>query len=310
MKLSKEVFKIDTQEVAEHIQKFIRNHFDRMGRKGIVTPISGGLDSSVVVSLCVKAVGNDNVVGLMLPERDGNSDAEKYAKVIAQHLGIRTHKINISRTMRAVGIYDSIICYIPSKRLREFLARKFMQAEGGNLYKKCREGKNGKFWQDVVKKQIARAFAKQRIRMLHTFKYADENDLVVVGAAHKSEDLPGLFVKFGVDDNADIMPIKNLFRSHLLQLADYLGVPAEISGRTPNPDVIPGVTDKYLDILGVESERIDLIFFGLENNMDLGEIAAQLNLPLEKIEEVKRTVEKTHYQRNPCLAPEFSSKIS
>jgi NAD+ synthase len=276
-----------------------------MGKTGIVTPISGGLDSSVVVSLCVKAVGKDNVVGLMLPERDGNDEAEKYARVIAQHLGIKTHKVNISRTMKAVGIYNSIICWIPFKSLRTSLARKFMQADGGNYYKKCREGKEGKFWQDVVTKQIARTYAKQRVRMLHAFKFADEHDLMVVGCAHKSEDLAGLFVKFGVDDNADLMPIKNLFRSHLLQLADHLGVPPEISGRSPNPDVVPGVTDKYLDILGVESERVDLIFYGLENNIDLGDIAKELGLSVEKVQEIKHTMDKSHYQRNPCLAPLF-----
>jgi len=308
MKLTKDVFKINAAEVAHALKEFIRDNFGKMGKSGIVTPISGGLDSSTVVSLCVKAVGKDNVVGLMLPEKDGNNDAERYAKMIAQHLGIKTARRNITRTLRALGTYSLLNGYIPIKRLKESLAIKFMRAEGGDLYKKCRSGERGKFWQGMVRNQLARAYAKQRARMLHVYKYADENDLAVVGCAHKSEDLPGLFVKFGVDDNADIMPLKNLFRSHILQLAEHLNVPAEITGRTPNPDVIPGVTDKYRDILGIESETADLIFYGLENGMDPRAIAEQIGLSAEKVEEIKKVVDGTYYQRNPCLAPVLAQR--
>lgn len=310
MKLTKEVFKIDPQEVSEKIAGFIRDHFRKMDRKGIVTPISGGLDSSVVVSLCVKAVGSDKVTGLMLPEKDGNDEAEKYAKVIAKHLGIKTDRVNITRTLRSIGIYNYLTCYIPTKKLRNLIARNLWKKDGGTFIKKCREGAAGERMTKLMRDQTVRAFVKQRVRMLHTFKYADEHDLAVVGCAHKSEDLSGLFVKFGVDDVADIMPIKNLFRSHLLQIGEYLKVPDEILGRTPNPDVIPGVTDKYLDILGVESGKSDLILYGLDNTMDPQEIADQVGVPLEKVLEIKQTMDKAYYQRTPCVAPEFISTIS
>jgi hypothetical protein len=45
-----------------------------------------------------------------------------------------------------------------------------------------------------------------------------------------------LYVKFGVDDSVDLMPLKNLYRSHILQIARYVGVPQSVIKRTPNPE--------------------------------------------------------------------------
>lgn len=101
---------------------------------------------------------------------------------------------------------------------------------------------------------IASFFTKQGIRLMATYKYAEENNLLVVGSAHKSEDLVGLYVKFGVDDAADVMPMKIFYRTHILQLADSLGIPGKITSKSPNPDLISGVTDKYKDVLNISSD--------------------------------------------------------
>ena len=56
-------------------------------------------------------------------------------------------------------------------------------------------------------------------------------------------------------DAADLMPLKNLHRSQVLQIAAHLGVPDEILARSPNPDIIPGVNDKYMEMLGCRPTR-------------------------------------------------------
>ncbi len=48
-------------------------------RYGGVVGISGGVDSSVVLALCVRAFGKDKVTALMMPEK--NSDPETRAVV-------------------------------------------------------------------------------------------------------------------------------------------------------------------------------------------------------------------------------------
>ncbi len=301
MKLSKDLLTIDAKKTADTIEDFIKKEVKDINRDGIVVPISGGLDSSVVVSLCVKAVGKDNVVGLMLPERQGNPDAEKYALKVADLLGIRTKKISISGILRAMGTYGFILSYVPTKKLRDFLAKKFMGGSKGNmLIESLRGAKSG-----LVRNAMASIYSKQRIRAAVAYKFADENNLLVVGCAHKTEDLVGLFVKFGVDDEADIMPIKNLFRSQILQLADYLGLPEEITGRTPNPDVIPGIDDKYLGMLGIPADRIDLVLYGLTHDLDSDDIANQLGIPREKVKEVRELIHLSDHMRHGSRAPAF-----
>jgi NAD+ synthase len=58
-----------------------------------------------------------------------------------------------------------------------------------------------------------------------------------------------------------------------MQLAQTLGIPGEILERTPNPDIIPGITDKYQDVLGVTAENVDLVLYALENQLPESEIA-------------------------------------
>jgi NAD+ synthase len=144
---------------------------------------------------------------------------------------------------------------------------------------------------------------KQRARLLAEYLVADPKNLLVVGSAHKSEDLVGLYVKFGVDDCADLMPLKNLYRTQTLMLAKYLKVPEAVLQRTPNPDLLPGVEDKYMDMLGIPAETVDLLLYGLEHNMQDDDISAQLGIPREKVGEVRTLIKDTAHMRNASQAP-------
>lgn len=55
-----------TREI-ERCTYFIQNIFKYKGFEKAIIGISGGLDSAVVASLCVKALGKENVIGIMLP---------------------------------------------------------------------------------------------------------------------------------------------------------------------------------------------------------------------------------------------------
>ena len=302
MRLTSEVLKIDPEQVAHKITAFIRDIYTRMNRIGIVVPISGGLDSSVVAALCVQAVGNEKVTGIILPEREGNPEAIKYAKLMADILKIKTTTIDITPILSKMGVYRFILSAVPGRKLKSVAVKTFMNSESRNTYVDTVLGSDN----PLFRQGYASMVVKHRVRLAVTYKYAEENGLMLVGSAHKSEDMLGLFVKFGIDDLADVMPLKNLFRSHILQLAEALKIPELITGRTPNPDIIPGVEDKYLDTLNIPSPIIDLILFGLESGMSHSDISEQVSLPIEKIAYINMIVEKTLYMRQHSLAPELS----
>jgi NAD+ synthase len=129
-----------------------------------------------------------------------------------------------------------------------------------------------------------------------------------VGCAHASEKLLGLYVKFGIDDCADLMPLGNLYRSHVLILARYLGVPQQIVARTPSPDVVPGIEDKYRDVFGVDSGTMDLVLLGLEREMPADEIARHTGLQVSQIEDIARLIEQTYHMREPGIVPSIPPK--
>jgi NAD+ synthase len=298
MALDESAFAIDAERYASLIASFIADAMTDLFREGVLVPISGGLDSSVVASLAVRAVGKEAVTGLLLPEKQGNPEAEHYAHRIAESLGIEAHTIDISKALKSLGAYDFALSQIPGRRLKAALVRAFKR---GNQILEINRGTAGK----LARKGAASFFIKQRVRLVASYKYAEERNLLVCGSAHKSEDLVGLYVKFGVDDVADVMPLKRLYRTQILQLGEYLGLPAEILERSPNPDVIPGVTDKYRDLLGLESAKVDLILLGIERGLYSAEIAGQTGVPIEDVATIEELVRVTAHMRNPSMAPVF-----
>lgn len=302
--LTNEVLRIDSGRTVAYISNFIQKKYAEFGRGGIVVPISGGLDSSVVAALCVEAVGKDKVIGLMLPERQGNPDAKKFAKKIAEFLGIKTKHIPITKALIAIGTYSFVLSFFPTKRLRDRIASKYMGSAEGSLLLDSIRGSDSRL------RRAARASinSKQRIRLVVLNKFAEENNYLVVGSAHLTEDLVGLFVKFGIDDDADLMPIKGLFRTQILQLARHLGLPVAITGRAPNPDVIPGVDDKYLDMLGISADRLDLILYGLIHDLPTEEISGQLGVDKSKVEEVRELIHLSEHMRHHAQAPSLDNE--
>ena len=70
MEFNSNILRIGNMEnVSSKIQEFIRNQLVSFKRRGIVIGLSGGIDSAVTAALCVKAIGSDNTLGLILPEK-------------------------------------------------------------------------------------------------------------------------------------------------------------------------------------------------------------------------------------------------
>src|SRR5215472_5668596 len=75
----------------------------RFRKKGVVVAMSGGIDSSVVAALSVRALGKDRVFGLLMPERDSSDDTLPLSKGLGEHLGIDYAHEDISPILEADG---------------------------------------------------------------------------------------------------------------------------------------------------------------------------------------------------------------
>jgi NAD+ synthase len=299
--LTQAVFQTDVARVAEHIASFIENKCVEFHRDGALVSLSGGLDSSTVLALTVRALGPERVKALLLPEKQGNPDALKFAHLVASRFGVETITRDISRILRALGTYNFILSRLPTRRARAKAYHTYITHHDKNPFLELAQGEGS----EMMRRGFALYTMKQRARLVVEYLVSDQNNLLVVGSAHKSEDLVGLYVKFGVDDCADLMPLKNLYRSQILLLAEYLGVPDEVRQRKPNPDLIPGVEDKYLDMLGISSEVVDLVLYGLEHGMNDAEISMQTALPMDKVQEIRDLIKNTAHMRNASQAPDL-----
>jgi len=76
--------------------KFIKHELKSAGMKKIVIGLSGGIDSAVVASLCVRSVGKNNVLGLIMPYKTNRRKDIKDAQKLARVLGIKSRVIKIT----------------------------------------------------------------------------------------------------------------------------------------------------------------------------------------------------------------------
>lgn len=81
----------------------IKDYFHKQGFTKACLGLSGGIDSAVVACLAVKALGKENVLGVLMPSRFTSEASRKDAKDLAAHLAIETEEISIE------GPYQSFL---------------------------------------------------------------------------------------------------------------------------------------------------------------------------------------------------------
>ncbi len=282
----KESIRIDEEQVTAKIVDFIRYHLTRSNRKGLILGLSGGLDSACVAGLCVRATLPQNVLALIMPERDSHDDTVEDAKLVADTFGIETEIIDISPILERFGVYDMLPRRIMDmKRILSGLVRAGYRMVPKNLNPFLGGLEGATF--DWIHPIEAYYRIKHRVRMVTLYLWAERLHYLVVGTSNKTEDMTGFFVKYG-DNAADIMPIKNLYKTQVKQLARYLGVPDKIIKKLPSPDLLPGITDELA--LKLTYEKLDLILLGIEKNMDDDAIAKEVGVKRTTIKYVKRLI--------------------
>lgn len=87
---------IDTELVCDTLARFIKNEVKKTALNRVILGLSGGIDSTVSAYLATKALGSENVRGLIMPFRTSSPDSEADARDVADILGVSVEKIEIS----------------------------------------------------------------------------------------------------------------------------------------------------------------------------------------------------------------------
>ena len=150
--------------------------------------------------------------------------------------------------------------------------------------------------------KIALANMKARIRMTLLFEYANMTESLVCGTSNKSEILLGYFTKYG-DGGADIMPIGDLYKTQVYELAKFLKIPKEIINKPPTAGLIKGQTDEKE--LGFSYKILDKVIMGLEYKQNISDIAVNTRLKKSDVEKIKNKRIKSQHKRYSPLIPKI-----
>lgn len=222
----------------------------RVGKRGSVVQVSGGIDSAVVLELCSRAFGAARVVGLFLPDEDSSPESLEYAELAAKSAGVELVIRDIGEARRALGFteraYDTVRKYFPEfSPQTEAFAFNFdlvrSRQLGTAIYELAVGPRNGRadrrarLSSSDLRLLLAHQNTKQRLRMLLAYEVAEERGFVVAGCSNADEIDLGFVVKYG-DDAADVYPIIDCSKDEVRNLAAQLGVPQEIIKRPSTTD--------------------------------------------------------------------------
>ena len=132
--------------------------------------------------------------------------------------------------------------------------------------------------------RLARANLKPRLRMVALYYFANSLNYLVAGTGNKSELMMGYFTKHG-DGGVDLLPLGNLLKRDVRNLARELGVPEPVLAKPPTAGLWPGQTDEGEMVLSYE--ELDRILSRTKNGIDR-----------KKIGKVHRTIRATEHKRN------------
>lgn len=291
MKFGPDILRIDPEVQTDRIACFLQEQVKSVyKRSGIVVGLSGGIDSAVMSELAVRALGKDAVKGLILPEKESNPISSSYARAHAEKLGIEWKEIDITSTVDSVLPYaqrDEYIStlvpeYSPGSKYNISLPTDLLERDSFNFYVlqvQLGDGsiKRKRLGADAFRAITSFADIKIRARMIHLYHEAERNSLVVAGTTNHTEYLLGDFCKYG-DGGTDLEAIAHLYKNQIYQLADYLGVTAEIINRSPSPDTFSLPVSDQEFFFRIPFDKLDHLLYGWEHGIGSLEVASVLGL--------------------------------
>jgi len=310
LKNLKSQMKIDPEKLSHSLENFTKEYMEKLEREGVILGLSGGIDSAVVAALCKRAVGSERTLALIMPEKDSKEEHVRDALNFAKELGIEARLIDITPYLKELEVYKlAPLSRIPIlNRLRGPLVKKayryYERKTGETPFSASITGLKNKEYGSFISKRSAYYRIKHRLRMVLLYLYGELQNRLVVGTANKSEYQIGYFVKHGCDDATDIMPLLNLYKTQVRELAQYLNIPSRIIEKPPSPDIIPGIIDE--EAIGIPYEKLDLILLALEKGWEIIEIAKTLEMEEKQVMYVKNLIQKSEHMRN-IYAPHSDS---
>ncbi len=259
----------------------LRDYVLKNGFADVVIGLSGGIDSAVVATLAVDALGAEHVHGILMPGPFSSEGSVTDALALAHNLGIHTLTLPIAEPF-------------------ESIKRQFNLATG-------QEGSS-----------IAIQNLQARIRAIYLMQLSNTFGWLLVNTGNKSEAAMGFSTLYG-DTAGAIAPLGNVYKSDVYGLAAWRNqqkpvIPQSTIEKPPSAELYPGQQDS--DTLP-EYELLDRILrLHIEDGLGVDQILEFTqrqtdDKPLDPtiVTQVLSSVRKAEYKRRQePLAPALGSE--
>jgi len=245
--LAVNVIKSSIDELSRTLISWIRDSVLAAGGKGVVLGISGGIDSCVAAVLSKRAFP-ETILGVIMPCHSSDIDRE-HAELVAAKFHIPVKVVVLDE------VFDVLI--------------NALSVEG----------------YDAATRRLAENNIKPRLRMVTLYYFANCLNYLVAGSSNRSELSVGYFTKHG-DGGSDLMPLGNLVKSQVRDLARYLDIPGEIIDKPPSAGLWQGQTDEG---------ELGLTYNELDHYLTTGEAEKRIK------EKIDFMISKSAHKR--CLPP-------
>lgn len=240
----------------------LKEYCENTGFKKVVLGLSGGIDSALTAVLASRAIGPENVLGIMMPSMYSSEGSITDSVKLAQILGIKTEKHSIT------PLFDN-----------------FMEKVGHEL-----------------KGDLAEENLQARLRALILMFFSNRDNRLLLSTGNKSEIAMGFGTLYGdmaggMNLICDLTKT-NVYKLSNYINRDYEIIPQEIIDKAPSAELHPGQKDQ--DRLPEYAVLDDIIEMYIEQNKPFDEIAEKYgeNLVQDTIRKIYRAQFK---RRQACL---------
>jgi len=205
-------FEEDFSELYKALVFALRNYAEKTGFSSAILGISGGIDSALVATLAVEALGKERVKALFMPSAFTSQESREDAYSLAKNLGI---------SLTEIPIQDIFNVY------RQNLLESSYPLD------------------EIT---VADENLQARIRANLLFYISNRENHLVLCTSNKSEGATGYGTIYG-DIAGGYAPIKDVYKTWVYELARYTNslstvIPERIFTKAPSAELRPGQKDE------------------------------------------------------------------
>ncbi len=261
----------DVRALHEALVLGIRDYFEKTGlfEKALVG-LSGGIDSSVVAALAVRALGPERVVGVTMPSKYSSPGSVTDSEALAERLGIALHHVSIEPAVAA---------------FERMLAEVFAGTAPG----------------------VAEENIQARARGVTLMALSNKFGHLVLSTGNKSETAVGYTTLYG-DMSGGLAVLSDVFKTDVYRLADHINhinhinraagapvIPPSVIDKPPSAELAPGQKDA--DSLPPYAVLDAVLRRYVEQQRELGVIVAETGLGAGLVQDILRRVDRNEYKR-------------